>query len=311
MDNRSGTLLPKLVSEFHGRLHRSVFRSLGAPIFDLAQQHGDRYLQDFERHLDLIRSAFPDKPWPDWAVQGYINLNKAILQEEMHFRETGQYAAKPEDLERVTEAVYDNEDVMNRFYLIGLYGTYFLWPHHYQILEFFRRSFLQDGPAPRHMMEWGVGHGLLALEALRQWPAALATLVDLSKFSLDFAARVLAAGDVSRRCETRQGDVLQLEALPPAERIICSELLEHVPDPDGLLDKLRGALAPGGIAYLTGAINAAQPDHVYLFTSDDQLLQMVEAHGFTIRAHLTACHPNRQNDQNPPAVVAMVVQGGA
>jgi ubiquinone/menaquinone biosynthesis C-methylase UbiE len=308
MDTQSGITLPPLVSEFYGRLHRSVFRSLGAPILNLAEQHAPGYLPDFERHLALIRSAFPDKPWPDWAVQGFINLNKAILQEEMHFRETGQYAAQPEDLKRVTEAVYDNEDVMDRFYLIGLYSTYFLWPHHYRILDFYRRSFLQEGPAPRQLMEWGVGHGLLALEALRQWPAARATLVDLSKYSLAFAARLLDAAGVRMRCESRQGDVLQLGPMPPAERIICSELLEHVPDPDGLLDKVRGALAPGGIAYLTGAINAAQPDHVFLFTSDQQLLRMVESHGFKIRAHLTACHPNRAAEEMPPAVVAMVVE---
>jgi SAM-dependent methyltransferase len=303
--------LPRLIGEFQARLDRSIFRSLGAAIGSLTEQWGNAYVRDFQDHLELLQQAFPDKPWPDWPVQGYVNLNKAILKEEMHFRQTGRYAAQPEDLERVTEAVYDNAEVMDGYYLVGLYCTYFLWPHHYRILEFYRRSFLQVGPAPDHVMEWGVGHGLLSLLALRQWPNARATLLDLSRFSLTFAERLLAAGRTSERCVRRQGDVLKLAPLPSTNRIICSELLEHVPDPDRLLERLREALAPGGIAYVTGAINAAQPDHVYLFTSDEQLFRTLEKHGLKIRAHLTACHPNRENDPNPPAVVAMVVEGAS
>jgi len=234
-----------------------------------------------------------------------------ILKEEMHFRQTGEYAAKPDDLERVTEDVYDNEDVMDGYYLVGLFGTYFLWPHHYRILDFFRRSFLQTGPPSQRLAEWGVGHGLLTLEALRQWPEARALVVDLSKYSLGFAGRMLGSAGVAGRCDSRQGDVLKFTDLPTADRIICSELLEHVPDPGLLLDRLRGALAPAGLAYLTGAINAAQPDHVYLFTGDRQLFRLLEDHGFAIKASLTACHPNREGDENPPAVVATVVEAAA
>ena len=305
----SGLLLPRLVSEFRARLDRSLFRSLGAGIADLANQYGEAYCQTFESHLELLRLAFPEKQWPEWAAQGYINLNKAILKEELSFRQSGQYAAKPEDLQRVTEEVYDNEAVMDGYYLVGLYCTYFLWPHHYRIFEFYRQSFLQVGPPPKQMMEWGVGHGLLSLEALQFWPTARATLLDLSKFSLAFAQRLLQAGQVGERFRGRQGNVLELTEFPQTDRIICSELLEHVPEPDRLLEQLRGALAPGGLAYLTGAINAAQPDHVYLFTSDEQLFRMIENHGFVIKAHLTACHPNREGTHNPPAVVAMVVEG--
>jgi SAM-dependent methyltransferase len=311
MSTDTGRPLPRRLAEFHARLDRSVFRSLGAAVGGLADQFGAEYLDDFESHLELLRSAFPEKPWPDWAVQGFVNLNKAILKEEMHFRQTGQYAARPEDLERVTEEVYDNEEVMERYYLVGLYCTYFLWPHHYRILRFYRQSFLQAGPPPARLAEWGVGHGLLALEALRRWPAAGAALLDLSRFSLAFAERLLNAAGVGERCQSRLGDVLELPDLPRVDRLICSELLEHVPDPGRLLDRVREALAPGGLAYLTGAINAAQPDHVYLFTSDEQLLGMLRDHGLTAREHLTACHPSREHEARPPAVVAMVVERAA
>lgn len=308
METHTHPSLPPSVAEFQAVLDRSVFRSLGAAIFDLAAERGDVYTQDFEAHLNLLRKAFPERPWPKWAVDGYVNLNKAILKEEMQFRKTGEYTATPDDLEQVTADVYGNESVMDRFYLVGLFCTYFLWPHHYRILEFYRREFLDAGVAPGRFMEWGVGHGLLSHEALKRWEAATATLVDLSEFSLSFTKRLLDAAAPGRKAEYICDDVLTLPETTPAERIVCSELLEHVPDPGLLLQRLRAALAPGGMAYLTGAVNAPQPDHVFLFRSDRELLDMTEQYGFRVRCHLTACHPDRENDKTPPTVVAMVVE---
>jgi 2-polyprenyl-3-methyl-5-hydroxy-6-metoxy-1,4-benzoquinol methylase len=276
-------------------------------VFDLAQQYGPAYLADFEDHLRLLRRAFDGKPWPDWAVRGYVSLTKKILVEEIGFRESGAYSAQPDDLARIIDEVYDNEDVMDRYYLVGLYCTYFLWPHHYKILEFYRTTFLQTGAPPEQISEWGVGHGLLSLEALRTWPHARAALVDISRFSLDFSQRLLEAAGVGVRCQYQRDNVMDMTALPVVDRIICSELLEHVPDPNRLLKQVYDGLRPGGCAYLTGAINAAQPDHIFLFTTSDELFQMVESHGFRINAHLTTSHPNREHELHPPSVLALVV----
>src|SRR6516164_4469823 len=77
MENATASSLPRLVGEFHGCLQKSLFRSLGDAVFDLRMRNGSGYLQDFERRLEELRLAFPEKPWPEWAVNGYINLNKA------------------------------------------------------------------------------------------------------------------------------------------------------------------------------------------------------------------------------------------
>src|SRR4051812_40121748 len=87
---------PPLVSEFQHRLDRSVFRVLGTSIEELAREYGDAYIADFQEHLDWLRTGYPDRPWPGWAVQGYVQLNKAILIEEVKFRETGAYSATPD-----------------------------------------------------------------------------------------------------------------------------------------------------------------------------------------------------------------------
>src|SRR2546421_2940399 len=126
MEPRALPTLSPRIAEFHGRIDRSLFRSFALPIFDLAREYESDYLTCFENRLDLLQRAFPEKPWPDWPALGFINLNKAILKEEMFFRETGKYSAASHDLQRVSNDVYDNEGVMDGYYLVGLYCTYFL-----------------------------------------------------------------------------------------------------------------------------------------------------------------------------------------
>jgi hypothetical protein len=302
--------LSPLVGEFYERVNRSLFRSLGESLPALVQEYGPPYLDDFERRLQILRDAFPAKPWPNWAADGYIAFNKSILKEEAGFKETGQYSAAAEDLDDVIDDVYHNPQVMERFYLVGLYCTYFLWPHHYQVLNFYRRNFVHaPAPAPQTFAEWGVGHGLLAYEALKLWDGAQAVIADLSPHSLAFSESLLRATGLWFRCRAVEGDVMTAD-LAPVDRLVCSELLEHVPDPVGLLSRIRECLNPGGITYLTGAINAPQPDHVFLFESAGDLLETVRKSGFIIDSHLSVCHPNRARESKPPTVLALVARRG-
>lgn len=296
---------PPSVEQFCQHLNRSLFRSLGDYVPVLARERGSAYLDDFESHLRLLQDAFPAKPWPKWASDGYVALNKAILQEESEFRETGRYSAGVEDLEQVKHDIYDNPAVMERFYLVGLYCTYFLWPHHVLILDYFRREFLGSGDAPSTCAEWGVGHGMLTLEALRAWPAATSVLADLSPHSLGFSQSLLTAAGLWPRCSAILGDVLTTP-LPAVDRLICSELLEHVPDPMALLARVRECLTPTGRVYLTGAINAPQPDHVFLIRTARELLNMARSAGLEVFSHLAVCHPSRAGDPQAPTVLALV-----
>jgi hypothetical protein len=88
-------------------------------------------------------------------------------------------------------------------------------------------------------------------------------------------------------------------------------LLEHVPEPKVLLDQVRHGLRPGGIAYLTGAVNAPQPDHISLFRSPEELTALVEGQGLQINRKLVVCPPKRKGRLNPPMVVAMVVESAS
>ena len=100
-------------------------------------------------------------------------------------------------------------------------------------------------PAPRaRILEVGCGAG----HVLRLFPELDLTAVDVSGEMLEKARRNLR----DYRVRYMKGELHEL-GLPDAsfDRIICSEVLEHVVDPVGLLEQIRRLLRPGGRAVIT------------------------------------------------------------
>lgn len=92
--------------------------------------------------------------------------------------------------------------------------------------------------------EVGSGGG----HVLRMFPGARLTAIDVSDVYLDIAKKNLAGYDV----RFVKGEVDKM-SLPPAsfDRIICTEVLEHVVDPDAVLGAMAELLRPSGVAVVT------------------------------------------------------------
>ncbi|MBI4342264.1 MAG: class I SAM-dependent methyltransferase [Candidatus Omnitrophica bacterium] len=104
----------------------------------------------------------------------------------------------------------------------------------------------------------------------------------------DVSAEAVAYG-AARGLDLAAGS---LEALPraeqPADLILLSHVLEHVADPQRLLQRMRAALAPRGVLYVevpgmrnprTQQRRYAQPAHLWYFTLETAR-RVVEANGF-------------------------------
>ena len=105
------------------------------------------------------------------------------------------------------------------------------------------RSFMGD-VGGLDVLEVGSGGG----HVLRMFPMARLTATDVSSLQLDVARKNLTGYDV----QFIKGEVDKIE-LPAAgyDRVICSEVLEHVVDPDAILAAIGKLLRPTGVAVLT------------------------------------------------------------
>lgn len=105
------------------------------------------------------------------------------------------------------------------------------------------RRLLRPRPDDR-IVELGCGGG----HVLRLFPEATLVGVDVSSLMLEKAARNLAGF----RAELHQGDIATIELGDGRfDKVLCTEVLEHVVDPDRVLAKARRLLRPSGRAVVT------------------------------------------------------------
>jgi 2-polyprenyl-3-methyl-5-hydroxy-6-metoxy-1,4-benzoquinol methylase len=94
------------------------------------------------------------------------------------------------------------------------------------------------------VMEVGVGGG----HVLRMFREAHLTATDVSGVYLDTARRNLVGYDV----RFLKGELHELPLeVASFDRIVCTEVLEHVVDPDAMVARIAELLKPNGVAVLT------------------------------------------------------------
>ncbi|MEL7156728.1 MAG: methyltransferase domain-containing protein [Actinomycetota bacterium] len=115
------------------------------------------------------------------------------------------------------------------------------------------------------VLDFGAGFGRHAFETARRGASVVA--VDLAGDELattaDTFAAMYGAGEITDGISTgvAQADGLRLPFADGAfDRIIASEVLEHVPDDLGVMAELRRVLAPGG--RLAATVPAAIPEQI-------------------------------------------------
>jgi SAM-dependent methyltransferase len=92
--------------------------------------------------------------------------------------------------------------------------------------------------------EVGSGGG----HVLRMFPSARLTAIDVSEVFLEIARKNLAGYDV----RFLKGEVDKLDLSGERfDRVICSEVLEHVVDPDAVLAAMSRLVRPGGLIVVT------------------------------------------------------------
>jgi len=210
--------------------------------------------------------------------EDYKWLCGEVLNEELNFRRTGKYRLSK--FEDALKQVYNDHIYMTR-YMNGLLASQIWWVNHTDVLRAFRDKFVAGNPPGFSHLEIGPGHGLFLYLSAISPNCAQATGWDISDASIDntrTALKALGAPDNVRL------EKVDLFASPKAsfQSITFSEVLEHLEDPLDALRRLYGLLAPGGRIFINAPVNSPAPDHIFLFSKPEDIVDMVEKAGFRV-----------------------------
>lgn len=238
-----------------------------------------------ERYLGWLRQARGDG-WLQRSVDAFAQFSGEVIYEQARYEAAGRYLHT--SFAEAHADVYSQRQVMDD-YLWGVYLTNFLWAHHMDIMRFFQDRFLAPLPDGAHVVEIAPGHGGWGVWALHARPDATLEGYDISPSSIAIASSIAAAAGVSERATYTLRNALDLAAMPEAsaDAVICSFLIEHLEQPELLLAVIGRILKPGGTAFITGALTAAQIDHIYEFRRESELVVLAEQHGLRVRETLS------------------------
>jgi SAM-dependent methyltransferase len=234
-----------------------------------------------ERFLGWAAKVHGEDGYLPRCVDAFARFSSDVLMAQARYEADGHYESS--SFAECEAAVYADREVMDD-YLWGVFLTNFLWSHHMEISRFYRDRFLSRLPAGAEVLEIAPGHGGWGVWLLSERSDAKLEAYDISPSSIAIASSIAAAAGVADRATYTRRNALDLSTMPAAgkDAVICSFLIEHLEEPDKLVEVIAHNLKPGARAYLTGAITAAQIDHIYEFRRESELVQMCEKHGLRV-----------------------------
>jgi 2-polyprenyl-3-methyl-5-hydroxy-6-metoxy-1,4-benzoquinol methylase len=276
--------VPDLVDELHRILRERHPRSLGG--FEEAMAIDPaRFRVLAGRMLRWLVDARGADAIPQ-AADAFVRFTTDVNLHQARYEVSRRYeAASFDELYRThyaTEAMSD--------YLLGVYLTSFSWAHHMEISIFYQDRFLGHLADDVSLVEVAPGHGGWGVLALDRLGRARLRAYDISPVAIGIARSMAQAAGVGERATYEERGAFDLDALPAssADAAICSFLIEHLEEPRRLLAVLAHVVKPGGRVFLTGALTAAQVDHIYEFRRESELFMLSEDVGFRVTDTLSA-----------------------
>ncbi len=266
------------VKESHPRSLRGLLEARG--------QDPARFARIAELYLQWLVQARGESGI-EAAADAFAQFSTDVNLAQARYERDGAYANK--SFAEVYEDHYSDAEAMDG-YLWGIYLTNFLWAHHFQIMTFFQDRFMTRLGGDAKLVEIAPGHGGWGVWALAHMPEAALEGYDISPQSIQIANSVAAAAGVGGRATYAEKDALDLKQVEAesADGCICSFLVEHLEDPQHLYKVIAHLLKPKGMAFITGALTAAQVDHIYEYRYESELVTMCENAGLRVLETLSA-----------------------
>ncbi len=245
-----------------------------------------RFDETAEMFLGWLVSARGEDGIP-MAADAFVQFTTDVNLAQARYEAQGHYANH--SFAEVYADHYSQDETMSG-YLWGIYLTNFLWAHHTEISLFYRDYFLPKLSPSADLVEIAPGHGGWGAWALTVLPQARLQGFDISPSSIEIAASVSRAAGLSDRATYTERNALALQEVPAdcADGVICSFLVEHLERPQELFAVTQHLLKPRGFGFITGALTAAQVDHIYEYRLESELVAHCEQNGLRVLATLSA-----------------------
>lgn len=224
-------------------------------------------------------------------VEAFVTFSYEVNRAQALYEVEGRYARST--FEECHAECYSRDDYMQD-YLWGVFLTNLLWAHHFEISNFYHDRFLRFLPRAPRLVEIAPGHGAWGVWALSCREEARLEGFDISPRAIQISGDLARAAGCGDRATYRQRNALELaaEGIDPADGLISCFLLEHLEAPLLLLTGVRKLLKPGGKAFLTAALTAAQDDHIFEFRRESEVVSLCEQAGLRVLESLSG-NPRR------------------
>jgi len=246
---------------------------LGRRFHEAAPNH----LAICEAIADAIRTLHTDDEIVTLA-RDYNWLCVQQLEEELYFRRNKNYRLTTFD--EAYRLVYANREYMTR-YMNGLLMTQLWWSNHTQVMEYYIDHYLPSLDGGHSHLEIGPGHGLQLFLAARLGRAGHLEGWDISESSVSATKEALAKLGVSQKIDVTCVDLFEAPERQ-FDSIMFAEILEHMENPAGALDKLHGLLSPTGRLFINMPINSPALDHLFNQPTPEDLRSFVLSRGFRL-----------------------------
>lgn len=241
----------------------------------------EQYPAQFKELLGLVHAYFSNRNIPvEQIADDYLKMIDDMRKEGLYFYRHGKYRCDNQSI--AYEQVYSQKDIMS-YYMHALLISQILWKHHFNIFIYFQENLKKLFPHKEQLsiMDVGPGHGFFSFLVKKEFPGyQKIDLVDISETSLAMTRQIIGLdGD---KINYHLKDIFDYDGTETYDFIVLGEVIEHLDNPKAILSKLSDLLTEDGLLWVTTPTNSPALDHVYLFKTKEEVLELIEASGLEI-----------------------------
>lgn len=245
--------------------------------------------------------------WEKTLADGYLHFLMDVNRSQLEYERRGNYLNK--NYSDVFNSVYNNSEFMN-FYHWGVYASTFTWEHHIKIYDFYRDSFLPLlNPKGGRLLDLGSGSGIWSLLTTHYSPHWTSQGIDISEKSIELSTAMALNSGLNNKATFKAYDALKYKGNKKYNAAISAFLMEHLEDPQLLLQNMASNLETKGYVFITAALTAAEIDHISEFRRESEIVLMAEEAGFRVVAMYSAAPPSHPDSHRfLPRSLALILQ---